>query len=389
MASFKKFLAERRRNPEQNPKTTPIDVVRQYAERKDVDKFYLTYTREQKVGINPKSGYNTPIGIYTYPLKEIWPDINAANDVRAVPFAGTSEFVNILEYTGNKVLRSFADYKLGQYMKDMGKLEKILKKFQKTDPKSAQFYGIIGEKGAVNFLTEAEGDARDDSFGGRMWYITNQVAQVLTLKNTGARINAAMANNRTKKTSVQWNKILREVIGYDGMVDAEGKGIIHPSEPTQAVFFSKKNLKVRAQVANKREGDSLKQKFAASFNKKFLDTLMKSREFDNSSKHTLKVAYILDGPPSNEMDNYLKNDQKAVKDALEIEDDISQLKIRGSQVSIVKGAFATGTPLNRNIPGALKNWMMEGEPSFGSFGPGSIKKHDKKVVKLKIKNKRK
>ena len=82
MASFKKFLAERRRNPEQNPKTTPIDVVRQYAERKDVDKFYLTYTREQKVGINPKSGYNTPIGIYTYPLKEIWPDINAANDVR-------------------------------------------------------------------------------------------------------------------------------------------------------------------------------------------------------------------------------------------------------------------------------------------------------------------
>lgn len=109
---------------------------------------------------------------------------------------------------------------------------------------------------------------------------------------------------------------------------------------------------------------------------------MKSREFDNSSKHTLKVAYILDGPPSNEMDNYLKNDQKAVKDALEIEDDISQLKIRGSQVSIVKGAFATGTPLNRNIPGALKNWMMEGEPSFGSFGPGSIKKHDKKVVKF-------
>jgi hypothetical protein len=81
MKTFKQYISEARRNPEQNPK---ISVVQALAKYKDDPDIYISFTYVDKVGINPRSTFNTPLGIYTYPLKEMWKDI--VNDT--IPYAG-------------------------------------------------------------------------------------------------------------------------------------------------------------------------------------------------------------------------------------------------------------------------------------------------------------
>ena len=86
MKSFRNFLDEARRNPiskktgnRLNPKIPLYDKLEPLSNDSDV---YITYVADVgslsgsaegfKVGINPQSEYNTPNGIYSYPLKEIW-----------------------------------------------------------------------------------------------------------------------------------------------------------------------------------------------------------------------------------------------------------------------------------------------------------------------------
>ena len=84
MKTFRNFLDEARRNPiskktgkELNPKIPLYDKLEPLANDSDV---YITYVADVgsmsksaegfKIGINPNSEYNTPNGIYSYPLKE-------------------------------------------------------------------------------------------------------------------------------------------------------------------------------------------------------------------------------------------------------------------------------------------------------------------------------
>ena len=42
-----------------------------YSKSKDLDKLFISFVNVDKVGINPKSPYDTPIGVYTYPLDNV------------------------------------------------------------------------------------------------------------------------------------------------------------------------------------------------------------------------------------------------------------------------------------------------------------------------------
>ena len=45
------------------------------------------------------------------------------------------------------------------------------------------------------------------------------------------------------KAPVKWNTLFYRVLGYSAVLDLKGHGVIHPSEPTQAVFFNRQSLK--------------------------------------------------------------------------------------------------------------------------------------------------
>lgn len=118
--TFKEFLREARSNPDKNPKIGIVTALEPYKDDADC---YISFRSINKIGINPKSRYNTPNGIYAYPLKEMWHYV--VND--RIPFAGEEPYVYLFK---PKTKKGFVDdlYKYGSndYDRDMEKLEKIL-----------------------------------------------------------------------------------------------------------------------------------------------------------------------------------------------------------------------------------------------------------------------
>ncbi len=121
MKSFKSYLIEKRKNPDQNPKISAYEALKPY---KDNPKIYITFTGIDKVGINPHSNFNTPNGIYTYPLKEIWQGFDHTKGHIVVPFAGDSPYVWILEENCNK-FQIISEYNSSDYDNDMNKIRKL------------------------------------------------------------------------------------------------------------------------------------------------------------------------------------------------------------------------------------------------------------------------
>ena len=65
------------------------------------DKLFATYTRIPKLGIYPASGYNTPLGIYSYPIQYI------IDHTLSVPYpsgagANSPYFLQLFYYKGNR-----------------------------------------------------------------------------------------------------------------------------------------------------------------------------------------------------------------------------------------------------------------------------------------------
>ena len=138
MKRYKRYFNEARRNPDQNPFVGAWDYLIEYKDDPDV---YISFTTIDKIGINPLSKYNTPIGIYCYPLKEF---INQrlykhkhnseeAIKIRAshsigffAAFAGGSKYVNFIKKksSANFIDDMYKDYGSNDFDKDM----KILRK---------------------------------------------------------------------------------------------------------------------------------------------------------------------------------------------------------------------------------------------------------------------
>ena len=68
---------------------------------KNPKQLFVTFVSVDKVGLNPKSQYDTPIGVYTYPLEYVF-------DEEDVPFRGDdsekSSKIKVLKQLSNKVL---------------------------------------------------------------------------------------------------------------------------------------------------------------------------------------------------------------------------------------------------------------------------------------------
>ena len=275
------YLEEKRRNPELNPK---IDIITALERRKDDPDIYISFVEDVgltksavsgfKIGINPKSRYNTPTGIYTYPLKQAFAEYaNHKTRKLDVPFAGEKPMVYVLKSTG-KLLDLFS-YNSANYDKDIVKLRKIMIKWEMKNNRISEAY-------AWEMFKSIEHDglsgARVQTIGGKFWNVLrlmfyrmlgnvwiykaakpqyeDEVMSMVKDKKMKADFNNQIVRIETKvsekltKGTVKWNKLFRD-LGYDGATDKGNQGIIHPAEPMQAVFFSTKGFKVLDMVMNK------------------------------------------------------------------------------------------------------------------------------------------
>lgn len=174
-----------------------------------------------KVGINPNPmSAETPVGVYSYPLREVWDDLVA----NALPYARQKPFVVLLRSTG--CLLDLSTYSEGDLSKDVAKLAPIITHLLKgTDirPEAAIDYWI-GRRAAP-------------TPGAKIWAVTRGIAEFQ------ANDRHDLTTKINKAVPAIWNALLRS-LGYGGVDDRGGESVIHSSEPTQTVFLSPKSFEI-------------------------------------------------------------------------------------------------------------------------------------------------
>jgi hypothetical protein len=192
-----------------------IDKLRPYADDADA---HISFSNVEKLGINPQSEWTDPYAIYTYPVREILPQL----EQKMIPWAGTRPYVYLLKATGNIV--ELQD--INEAEADL-RIEKIISKFRPflmskegVDDPEEWFYTLL-ESWMRNY----------GSTGGEMlWNIPGRMASYIERNVSGRDIR------------MLWNSMYRS-IGIDGVVD-RGDSIVSLNEPAQGVFFSTKAFRV-------------------------------------------------------------------------------------------------------------------------------------------------
>lgn len=297
MKSFKTYIEEARAGGELNPFISTMDALEKY---KDDTNVFITYTKVLKVGINPHSEYDTPAGVYTYPLVEAWKMYaNKDTGMLDVPFAGKSPYVTAIRRKGKYIDDIGNTYKSNNYSSDLKKIYKYAIDRMKNIPLESEGMQINKELliyEVMKYVCKKAGDfSRDHTIGGQMWNITRWAAviikttrKIVVSKLKGynivefvcdeypnethifqfadldvsaeAKVNfsdeSINVTSRgidiipTRDTASTWTNIWL-AIGYTSIADRSNFGIIHPAEKTQAVFFSKNGYDVLGTFENK------------------------------------------------------------------------------------------------------------------------------------------
>lgn len=239
-------LTEKRRNPEINVKKTTLEElskyeghnvfvsfvsdvgVRSHSGKLDFDEVDPNDREESgiqsrgrahnasghKIGINPKSAFNTPNGIYCYPINYVI----ALFKKKGSDFATYRPFIYVIEPTETLIVSD-------QYTQEMldSDIQNIKEKYDIDDETMQQM------------LESSYQDSHGSSQGSIFWSLTRRVSKYLS-----------SGENSPNK----WSAIFR-MLGYGGFFDSKGQGIIHPNEPLQCVFFSKNAFRVVETIHNK------------------------------------------------------------------------------------------------------------------------------------------
>jgi hypothetical protein len=236
-----KEITEARKNPELNPKESVnkqlkdlYDATTDTIPGSNIKNLFVSFTDLDKLGINPTSGYNTPIGIYAYPAEYVLKKIGDIGSTEKLPFAGDKPWVNIFRATGNVVdLDGIPSKDYPQYLKML---------------KDAFVGKTMSEDDFDHLFRQARVGTTHKTSSGILWYFTKLLADYVDQQT----VDKTKTNTKTvaKSASVIWQSILRKTLNIDGMVD-DGEGIIHENEPTQAVFFNPAAIEVVKRIPNK------------------------------------------------------------------------------------------------------------------------------------------
>jgi len=282
--TFKQYLIEKRSHAAQNPKLSAYKQLEPYKNDPDI---YISYTKIQKIGINPSSTFNTPNGIYTYPLKEIWKEFDKSSErVDVGHFTDGRPYIWILKQSCNKFVNDLKkDYTSADYDKDMLKIRNLYSKKYAPIKKNVEYFQdkidkFLDERGAYYMANSDGGKRTKEEVLKILKTFPEYTADIESLRDENDRVGAIiekagqssrimtpggmfwnitrwLANNGkdpetqgfASNANFRWNTLLQN-LGYCGFGDKSNTGIIHPSERTQAVFLTKKAFTVIGMINN-------------------------------------------------------------------------------------------------------------------------------------------
>ena len=258
-------ILEARRNPKLNPKIGPYTKLKQYIHDPQV---YISFTRIDMIGINPTSEFDTPLGIYVYPLQASWEnyevekvrrsrnirtheemtsdhDAERKTIMKAFPFGSTYPYIQVVR--AKSPLTDLQEFNKRDLIDAMSGINTILRKA------NADESAIRDKNDLFDKIDNGTADPLVNTPGGIFWWLTMMCC------DDGLDIGKTMERYyRSNKTMRVWNYLLRE-LGHDGFID-KGDSIIHSNEPTQAVFLHPKAFRHISTIENTPEILSTKKK---------------------------------------------------------------------------------------------------------------------------------
>jgi len=193
-------LRESRKNPSQNVKQVGHNAAMAYLKTlPTLDNIGISMTDLPKLGINPGSTYNTPIGIYFYPASYY---VEKLLKNQSLPFQHEANYINVFQYD--------SEHKLN--LDDLNH-----------------------DKPMLSLISDKLGEMMD----------TNMTPAPDAKTAWDQMMRTSMALERDGKYPIKWNKIIRR-LGFTVILDP-GFGIIHPAELAQGVI-----LDPRVIISNKR-----------------------------------------------------------------------------------------------------------------------------------------
>ncbi len=279
MKSFRTFLTEARRNPKQNPKTAPYYNFEQfnksgfYVSFISDTKDFETLTKKEKddtredtpqLMFNFKTKFNTPVAVYSYSTlalyKEYPPTSESSEQIFRPPFASEKKFAVLIQRTPECKTLHTASYKSSNLKSDLPKLRHDMLNAMKK--KHGEKYDETKAKDFFNDIVAfGRGLSRTNRVASQIWNITrlscfllekswDAISEVLGKSEEAAK--AGLKNYTPKAT--MWATIIRRNKGkkfYYDLVDDPGLSVLHPNEPIQSAFFSRKGFKVIKLIPNK------------------------------------------------------------------------------------------------------------------------------------------
>lgn len=178
----------------------------------------------------------------TYPYGEVRTLDEIETQLRATMSYWDTEGIEKRQITEDdaKVVLSICEPYLDEIKAGAAKLRQATDKDIERANKFSKHGNVALMEKYSTLKAEWAGDATSKHNLGMFWNITR---------------NAAKGDGKAT-SMIAWRKIL-VTLGIDGIVDAAGEGLIHPSEKVQGVFFSKKTLDLQEIIQNTETPDAI------------------------------------------------------------------------------------------------------------------------------------
>ena len=182
--------------------------IAEYVDDSQTPEYYFTMTSIDKVGINPKTTYKTPVGICSYPLNSKYYKMLVSDKL---PFVSKAPHCTILQLIKSGLLVVGDSSTQGVLTPEQSEVLQF-KAMKMTYP-----------------------DYDDSELFERLEILQDENTHFR--KNLDARLFGLTYILTEKQGAMAWNLLLRK-LGFSAIQDP-GFGIIHPSEPTQCIFLTR------------------------------------------------------------------------------------------------------------------------------------------------------
>jgi hypothetical protein len=241
--NWREYLSEITRYEKETGKKSfgKYDITK-YVTNTDPVKYAFTMVRQEKVGLNPKTKYNTPAGVYFYPLNQEYYNKLVKDEL---PFASMHPYVGVVRLEDVDTDKWLKFINAGTSHQPISKVVEAMKEIGLSpSPGYPGSERLELPPHQIDAKLNHWGFNNDAKIFDMTWWKAHRAPQ--------GEYGPRPASN---KPTFTWNKQLRD-LGYIGIYDSNNS-IIHPDEPWQAVALSPKAYKIVAfySVADIRKAD--------------------------------------------------------------------------------------------------------------------------------------